>query len=42
MIFHYRQRNIDNLIVHLQFSSEKIERVAEFNYLGLTVDENLN
>ena len=42
MIFHYRQRNIDNLILNLQISSEKIERVAEFNFLGLTVDENLN
>ena len=42
MIFHYRQRNIDNLILDLQISSEKIERVAEFNFLGLTVDENLN
>ena len=42
MIFHYRQRNIDNLILDLQNSSEKIERVAEFNFLGLTVDENLN
>ena len=42
MIFHYRQRNIDNLILDLQISSEKIEHVAEFNFLGLTVDENLN
>ena len=42
MIFHYRQRNIDNLILDLQIRSEKIERVAEFNFLGLTVDENLN
>ena len=42
MIFHYRQRNIDNLILDLQISSEKIERVAEFNFLGKTVDENLN
>ena len=42
MIFHYRQRNIDNLILDLQISSEKLERVAEFNFLGLTVDENLN
>ena len=41
-IFHYRQRNIDILILDLQISSEKIERVAEFNFLGLTVDENLN
>ena len=42
MIFHYRQRNIDNLILDLQISSEKKERVAEFNFLGITVDENLN
>ena len=38
MIFHYRQQNIDNLILDLQIISKNIERVAEFNFLGLTVD----
>ena len=42
MIFHYRQRNIDKLISNLLLNSDKIERVAEFNFLGLTVGENLN
>ena len=42
MIFHYRQRYIDKLILDLQISSEKIESVAEFNFLGLPVDENIN
>ena len=42
MIFHYRQRNIDDLILDLQINSETIERVTEFNFLGLTLDENLN
>ena len=42
MIFHYRQRNIDILILDLQICSEKIECVAEFNCLELTVDENRN
>ena len=42
MIFHYRQRNIDDLIIDLQINSETIERVTEFNFLGLTLDENLN
>ena len=42
IIFHYRQRNIDDLILDLQINSETIERVTEFNFLGLTLDENLN
>ena len=41
MIFHYRQRNID-LILDLQINSETIERITEFDFLGLTLDENLN
>ena len=31
MIFHYRLRNIDDLILDLQINSETIERVTEFN-----------
>ena len=42
MIFHYRQRNIDDLIFDFQINSETIERVTECNFLGLTLDENLN
>ena len=42
VIFHYHQKYIDNLILNLQISSEKIDRVAEFNFPRLTVDENFN
>ena len=42
MIFHYRQRKIDNLIPNLKTNSEQIERVTEFNFLGLTIDEHLD
>ena len=42
MIFHYRQRKKDNLIPNLKINSEPIERVTEFNFLGLTIDEHLN
>ena len=42
MLFHYRQRNISNIIPSIAISSEPIERVAEFNFLGLTIDENLD
>ena len=42
MIFHYRQRQIDNLILNLKINSEPIERVTEFNFFGLTIDEHLN
>ena len=41
-IFYYRQRKIDNLIPNLKINSEPIERVTEFNFLGLTIDEHLN
>ena len=42
MIFHYRQRKIDNCIPNLKINSEPIERVTEFNFLGLTIDEHLD
>ena len=42
MIFHYRQRNIDNLIPNLKINSEPIEWVTECNFLGLTIDDHLN
>ena len=42
MIFHYRQRKIDSLIPNLKINSESIERVTEFNFLGLTIDEQLS
>ena len=36
MIFHYRQRDIRNLIPSLIINNEPVERVTEFNFLGLT------
>ena len=42
MLFHYRQRNVSNIIPNIVIGSEPIERVAEFNFLGLTIDENLD
>ena len=42
MIFHYPQRKIENLIADLKFNSQTIERVSEFIFLGLTIDECLS
>ena len=42
MLFHYRQRNISNTIPNIAIGSEPIERDVEFNFLGLTIDENLD
>ena len=42
MIFHHRQRNIENLIPNLLINNYHIEKVAEFNFLGITLDEHLN
>ena len=42
MKFHYKQRKIDSLIHNLKINSEPIQRVTEFNFLGLTIDEQLS
>ena len=42
MLFHYRQRDIGNLIPSLKINDEPVERVTEFNFLGLTIDETLS
>lgn len=41
MIFHFKQRIITHLIPNLQIDSHPIERVSHFNFLGLTIDENI-
>ena len=42
MVFHYHQKNISKLIPDLSIYGHPIERVNQFNFLGLTIDENLN
>ena len=42
MIFHHRQKNIENIIPSLFINNHPIEKVADFNFLGITVDEHLN
>ena len=39
MLFHNRQKNINNLIPRLQLNGAPIEIVKEFNFLGITFDE---
>ena len=41
MIFHHKQQNIENLIPQLTLNEQMIERVIEFNFLGLTIDQHL-
>ena len=41
IIFHHKQRNIDNLIPQLNLKEQIIERVADFNFLGLTINQHL-
>ena len=41
-IFHHYQRNINNITPRLKINSETIEKVSEFNFLGLTIDEHLS
>ena len=42
MIFHHRQKDISGLIPTLHINGQNIERVPEFNFLGLIIDEHLN
>ena len=42
MIFHHYQRNLNNITPRLKIYSETIEKVSEFNFLGLTIDEHLS
>ena len=42
MVFHYRQRNINDLVPELQIKNCKLKRVTEFNFLGIVFDEHLN
>ena len=42
MIFHHHQRNIEQIVPDIKINSEKIEKVNEFNFLGLTIDEYLS
>ena len=41
IIFHHKQRNIENLIPQLNLNEQIIERVTDFNFLGLTIDQHL-
>ena len=41
MIFHHHQRKISNYIPDLKINGQSIERVKEFNFLGIIIDENL-
>ena len=42
MIFHHRQRKIDEFIPHIRINDSPIERVTDFNFLGLQIDQHLN
>ena len=41
MMFHNKQWSIENLIPQLKLNEHMIERVTEFNFLGLTIDQHL-
>ena len=41
MLFHYKQRNVTTIIPKLEINGTPIERVNEFNFLGIHLDENM-
>ena len=40
MLFHFHQRDISHIVPDLHINNHTLERVSEFNFLGLTIDEN--
>ena len=42
MLLHHDQRTIDNILPNILINDVQIERVSEFNFLGLAIDEHLN
>ena len=41
MVFHHRQRNIQDMIPQLHLDGIPIERVKQFNFLGIVLDEHM-
>ena len=42
MLFHNRQKNIESVIPKLTINNHNIERVTDFNFLGLTIDQHMS
>ena len=42
MIFHNYQRDVEHFIPEIKINGQLVQRVTEFNFLGLTIDEHLN
>ena len=42
MIFHNYQHDVNHFIPEISINGQLVERVTEFNFLGLTIDEHLN
>ena len=42
MIFRHRQRNIDEFIPDIRINDAPIEKVTDFNFLGLQIDQHFN
>ena len=42
MLFHYKQKNISSYIPEIMIDGIAIERVHDFNFLGLTLDDNMS
>ena len=42
MIFHYRQKNISNIIPNISINNEAVEHTSNFNFLGLNIDDTLS
>ena len=42
MVFHHRQRDVSDMIPKVEINGQAIEKVSEFNFLGLIIDDHLN
>ena len=41
MLFHSQKKDVSNILLNLKINDSPIERVANFNFLGITLNENL-
>ena len=42
ILFHNKNKNIQNLIPNIKVNKIQVERVSHFSFLGITINEHLN
>ena len=42
ILFHNKNKNIDHILPDICINNNRVERVSQFNFLGININENLN